>query len=423
MAEEKLKQNEEEELLTALENITVSSLGLVATGAVGETFFLLKADGSEGAMDELEILEQEGTEANSRTLLEKIGINRLLQLIKRGQVAEAEEVKKQTKIGTFLRQQREKKEMTIAEVAERMPITAGTIASIESGEIETPSEPVLSAFARVYDVPVSRLEGLLPTGAMPGEEGNSKKVETEKVKKLSARDLIELYGDELSKGVAEALQTLSTAASSDDSKKVAKKEDEVKTMADEKGKKVVDTESKDKVEKAEAPAAPAVDLSVELQKRDQQIAELIERVEKSEQAALQAQQVAEMEREARERLGYLEKAAQYQAVTEDVTKLGELLHWLAKEDENANIEKAADAEDRVNRYGYLTELLKTVSEQVEQAGLFKEAGTARTPDPATLTIDQIAKAKVEDGTYSDYKEALMNISAEDYAAYQAQFRN
>jgi transcriptional regulator with XRE-family HTH domain len=76
---------------------------------------------------------------------------------------------KATRIGDFLRNRREELEMTISDIANDMPITAGTIGDIELGGIETPSEPVLRAFARVLDVSLDRLIALLPEDAMPRE--------------------------------------------------------------------------------------------------------------------------------------------------------------------------------------------------------------------------------------------------------------
>lgn len=74
---------------------------------------------------------------------------------------------KATRIGSFLLQLRLRKGWSRARLAEGMPIADDTIAQIERGEIKTPSMPVLRAFARSYDVPLSRLLEMLPEGAEP----------------------------------------------------------------------------------------------------------------------------------------------------------------------------------------------------------------------------------------------------------------
>jgi transcriptional regulator with XRE-family HTH domain len=80
---------------------------------------------------------------------------------------------KQTRLGDFIRARREEMEMTIADLAAETPVTAGTIADIETGEIETPSLPVLRAIADALGIAMSRLEALLPEGAEPADNVQS----------------------------------------------------------------------------------------------------------------------------------------------------------------------------------------------------------------------------------------------------------
>lgn len=77
---------------------------------------------------------------------------------------------KQTRLGDFIRSRREEMEMSITDLAAETPVTTSTISSIESGEIETPSLPVLEAIAAALDVAMSRLIDLLSEGAMPADE-------------------------------------------------------------------------------------------------------------------------------------------------------------------------------------------------------------------------------------------------------------
>jgi transcriptional regulator with XRE-family HTH domain len=72
-----------------------------------------------------------------------------------------------TRLGRFLRQQRIAAGLSLPQLADKMPIIASTIGQIERGEIATPSEPVLVAFAKALIVPKARLDGLLKKNAMP----------------------------------------------------------------------------------------------------------------------------------------------------------------------------------------------------------------------------------------------------------------
>lgn len=75
-----------------------------------------------------------------------------------------------SKIGDFIKRKREEMEMSISELADKTPVTESTISSIEQGEIETPSIPVLNAIAKALKVSATSLRGMLPAGAMPADE-------------------------------------------------------------------------------------------------------------------------------------------------------------------------------------------------------------------------------------------------------------
>jgi len=89
------------------------------------------------------------------------------------------EFAKGERLGNRLRSLREDRELSLDEAASRLnqfldtgSITGSTVGQIERGEIETPSAPVLSAFAQSYSVSVSSLENLLS-----GEPPESARVE------------------------------------------------------------------------------------------------------------------------------------------------------------------------------------------------------------------------------------------------------
>lgn len=75
----------------------------------------------------------------------------------------------QTRIGDWIAARREEMEMTQEDLAAELPIAASTLGSIENGEIETPSQPVLEALADAFDVDVSTVEGLLNEGEEPAD--------------------------------------------------------------------------------------------------------------------------------------------------------------------------------------------------------------------------------------------------------------
>lgn len=443
--ENKLPTEEDQDLF-ALEDVTVETLGLVEAGAVGEEFFLLKSEGGEGMSDESLAdadLDAPLTETN---LLEKLGLQRLKQLLAKGQAAE--DISKATKIGTFLRRQREEKEMSAEEVARRIPITAGTILAIETGEIETPSIPVLRGFARVYDVSFDSLRGMLPSGAMPGEQvakGSDKKKKPAH-KNLSSgaargvRSLLNQYGDDLPPNIARMLRGLladSDALGGGDEMKTEKKDGEVTTMSDEKDK-VTQPESQTEAPATEAQEAPKTTeapmtksesketgemdaLLARLEKAEQTNATILERLEKSETELAKARLQAEQERNARELIVQIEKARELNHLGINENEMGGFLLELTRVDEQANLEKAADAEDRSNLVEYIVSVLKAANEQLRQAGFFAEAGTTKIPEEMDLV--EKAKAAVDQGKEPDFRTALMKVSQREAAEYRAQFDN
>lgn len=96
--------------------------------------------------------------------------------------------KYETRIGSHIRSLREEKELSIEELAERMNrtlqdeagtgtggIDASTVGQIELGEIDTPSAPVIAAFAVALDTSVDALEEKLGEGDEPGSGRFSEK--------------------------------------------------------------------------------------------------------------------------------------------------------------------------------------------------------------------------------------------------------
>ncbi len=76
---------------------------------------------------------------------------------------------KRTRIGDFIQARREEQELTQAQLAAQLPITASTLGQIERGDIETPSQPVLEALAEALGVALSTLTNLLTDDAEPLE--------------------------------------------------------------------------------------------------------------------------------------------------------------------------------------------------------------------------------------------------------------
>ncbi len=87
-----------------------------------------------------------------------------------GELPDAMVVKAQTKIGSFIKRKREEMEMSITDLAAKTPVTDGTIGDIESGDIVTPSKPVIDAIAKALKVSASSLTGMLSGDAEPADK-------------------------------------------------------------------------------------------------------------------------------------------------------------------------------------------------------------------------------------------------------------
>lgn len=313
--EETTTEEQDQKHLFMLEDVIVDTLGLVGKGAIGQDFFLLKSEsgepmGQDELIDQLEKLD--GSE-QPPSVLERIGLQRIIQLLKQGQAAEAQQ----------------------------------------------------------------------PESNAPQGDSN--------------------------------------------------KEDSEETMPDEKP---IEKEAAEETPQGAAPAIPPdtvqeqPDIQAELKKRDEQITALMERLEKAEtvKADLEKAQerVAEVEkayqaeRDARTLMTYIEKAErEYPALPAKADEIGKFLHWLAKEDQAANIEKAADAPDRQNQLGFVTELFKSVNEMAIQSGFFAEAGTAKLPKDMSLI--EKAEAAVAAGEYETVKDALMKMDQAEAERYLEQY--
>jgi transcriptional regulator with XRE-family HTH domain/cation transport regulator ChaB len=79
-------------------------------------------------------------------------------------------VRAATKIGDFIKRKREAAEMSIVDLAAKTPVTDGTIGDIESGEIGTPSKPVIAAIAKALKVSEKQLNDMLPGNAEPADK-------------------------------------------------------------------------------------------------------------------------------------------------------------------------------------------------------------------------------------------------------------
>jgi len=100
------------------------------------------------------------------------------------------------RLGSRLQNLREGKGLSLDDVAASMSkvlgseITGSTIGQIERDEIETPSAPVLGAFAKVLGVSVESLESLLDAGEEADEGGRFKMDEEEKDEKEDKLDKV-----------------------------------------------------------------------------------------------------------------------------------------------------------------------------------------------------------------------------------------
>ncbi len=73
-------------------------------------------------------------------------------------------VTKATKLGDFIKQKREAKDLTIAQLAADTPVAVSTIGDLERGDIAKPSKRDLSALATALDVEESDFAALIPEG-------------------------------------------------------------------------------------------------------------------------------------------------------------------------------------------------------------------------------------------------------------------
>lgn len=364
MATETETEKELLETLTSLEDVEVNTMGLVERGAVGETFFLLKRDGGDGmdSEDDIELTEETIQDPG---FFEKLGRLRFLKLLNKGIAAEEQE--------------------------------------------DTPAEPETV------------------TEPEPEPEQNEVEKALSAEVKRAVMDLIRSYGDDLPPNVVGLLRGLMGGSGDMKDKgnktKTEKKDYEVETMEKEEVKEPITTQSEvaTPVEKAEETAPPAVDkeLVARLEKAEAATQATLARLEKAEQELEKARESARQERDARQRVTYIEKARELQYLGVNADDLGGILHRLAKADQVANIEKAEDAEDRQTDMDKVYSILKAADEQLKLAGFFKEAGTTKNPGEMDL-IDKAA-ALVEKGDYASLKEALLAVSDEEAEAYRSKF--
>lgn len=72
-------------------------------------------------------------------------------------------------LGRLIRKAREKAKMSIVDLAKMTPVSESTISSIERGDIDTPSEPVIKALAKTLPISEKQIRDLLPKGAKPAD--------------------------------------------------------------------------------------------------------------------------------------------------------------------------------------------------------------------------------------------------------------
>jgi len=374
-------QNEEE--LFILDDIQVETLGLVERGAVDENFFLLKSEDDMADMadmtGETQIMEAAATDENDLTL-KQLASERLKELIEKGRDAEEIEV--------------------------------GVVNKADSKKKKKPK---------------SVHKNLSPRAAR------------------GVRSLLSSYGDELPPNIAEMLATLvedTGNLTGGDDKEKTQKDSEVNNMENEEKVKTNNEESppESAVTKAKASVPPETELLeaktdappdvvatkspdmtnllARLEKAETAQDETLARLQKAETALAEATDIAEQEREARERIQYIEKAREFDALGTNPDDLGGFLHRLAQSDEMSNLEKSADAEDRVDSLGYISAILKAANEQVIESGFYEEAGSSRVPQNGSMTLLQKAQAKVDAGEYPDITAALMKATPEEAAAHR-----
>jgi hypothetical protein len=117
------------------------------------------------------------------------------------------------------------------------------------------------------------------------------------------------------------------------------------------------------------------------------------RLEKAEREAAQ-------ERDARERLTYLEKAQSFAIVPVKPDELAEQLHWLAKTEPK--------------REQFWEGILKAM-DTIAKDNAFIEVGTSKSP--AEMSVLEKAQSMVENGKAKSLKEALLAIPKNEQEAY------
>ncbi len=334
MPDEPLVREDEEQGLFELSDIEVSTLGLVTSGMVGETFYLLKSEGGM-AVSELDILEealagsQEGEKVKkgSGSILERIGVNRLTELIRKGMKAE-----------------------------EELSTSETTVDEGDSEGTEQEGDPV--------------------------NESANESNEVNKMADVDKQEVVEETVEQESP-VTEGVQKGTEVAQGDG-----------------------DDQQEARV--AELVKVANKDVLARLAKFEKQAGEDQVRIAKAEA-------VANSERDLRERMLFVEKAEKdYPVIPVKADDLGEFLHFLSKGDTEVNIEKAADAEDRVDRLGFVSDIFAAVNEMVLKSGIFKEQGSAKIPEDMNLVEKAEALAKDKKIPFRDAVLELSDAEIKDY---------
>ena len=435
MPDETLVQEDEEQELFELSDIEVSTLGLVASGMVGETFFLLKSEDGMAA-NELEILEEAlaGSQEEQKvkkgpgSILERIGVSRLTELIRKGmkfegEIKEAlsstgtpteaaqtamdelgmkaeERVEKGASLAALLNRRidalesddRSRSEI-VQDMAKEGGIKPGTVNQILNASIGCPPEDsVLPGLARALNL---RLESLIEAGNRDdcgyGNEEMAKQEDDPVNKSAGESDEVNKMADvDKQEVVEEAVEQESPV-----------------TEGVQKGTEVAQGDGGQAAQMAELAKANK-DILARLAKSDQQAVEAQKEAAEAQVRIAKAEAVAMSERDLRERMAFVEKAEKdYLVIPVKADDLGEFLHYLSKSDAEVNIEKAADAEDRVDRLGFVSGIFEAVNEMVLKSGIFKEQGSAKIPEDMTLVEKAEALAKEKNISFRD---AVVNLN-------------
>lgn len=130
---------------------------------------------------------------------------------------------------------------------------------------------------------------------------------------------------------------------------------------------------------------------------DAQVIRLETDLAKANERAQKAEQYADGQTERAERREMVQKALTYKAVPLDKNKLGDLLYRL---------NKGLDTDT----YQEVETLLAAMDKQAWTAGLFKEMGSARTPEQLDLE-DKVERIRKEQKI--SYEDALLSLSPEE----------